>query len=286
MKSVKLSELKGGEILSCPVLSKSKEVLIPEGIELKKEYIDLLQRLEVETVSIIDTEATSRGLVLSDVKFDEYVKNIKRLLEKHTYTGKDNLVVTKDIAESLLHSIDEQLENDDKQYEIYSHEADLYEHTLAVTIISTVIGRKLKLSDTEMRNLMHGAILHDLGIRYITVPYINIDLEKNGPAEVFEYKKHTILAYTVLENEKWLSKEARNIILSHHEKMNGAGFPLKQKKQDIICRIVQFADAYDCLISGMECVKRTKENVDEHFAKRKGVEYDSKIMDVFYTWFK
>lgn len=286
MKSVKLSEINVGETLARPVFSNTRELLIPEGVELKKEYIDLLLRLGVETVFIIDTEAYSHGLVLPDQLFDEYAKCIKILLEKHTYTGKDNLIQTKDIAADLLKSIDEQLNNDDKQYEITEHDADLYEHTLEVTIISTVIGRKLGLNDEEMNNLMCGAILHDLGIRYITVPYINLNLEKNAPAEVFEYKKHTILAYTVLENEKWLSKEARNIILSHHEKMNGAGFPLKQKNQSTICKIVQFADAYDCLISGMECIKRTKDNVNKHFEKRKGVEYDEKIMDVFYAWFK
>ncbi len=285
MKAVKLSELIGGEILARPVFSTTKELLIPEGIELKKEYIDLLKKLGIDNVDIIDTDSDTRGLVLTEKEFDEYVVKIKKLLEKHTYSGKDNLIETVDLAKNLLASIDEQLQDEEKTYEIHEHEACLYQHTLEVTIISTVIARKMKLSDEEITNLMCGCLLHDLGIRYITVPYTNLNLEKNEPAEIFEYKKHTILAYTVLENEKWLNKEARNIILSHHEKMNGTGFPLKQKNQSTICKIVQFVDAFDCLMSGMECERRTKENVNEHFAKRKGVEYDEEIMNVFYTSF-
>lgn len=43
------------------------------------------------------------------------------------------------------------------------------------------------------------------------------------------------------------------MVLSHHENMAGTGFPMKQKNKELECRIIQACDAFDSLISGMEC---------------------------------
>ena len=57
---------------------------------------------------------------------------------------------------------------------------------------------------SRIYRLALGALLHDLGLRYITVPYINCDINELSEAEAFEYRKHPILAYSVLEEEKWM----------------------------------------------------------------------------------
>ncbi len=53
--------------------------------------------------------------------------------------------------------------------------------------------------------------------------------KKVDPVEVFEYKKHTIMGFSALEEESWVPDIARKMVLSHHERMNGSGFPMRQK---------------------------------------------------------
>ena len=122
-----------------------------------------------------------------------------------------------------------------------------------VTFLSIAVARKLKLSEEVIKTIALGCLLHDLGLRYITVPYINYAPEKSTVTEAFEFKKHSILAYTALEREQWLNEISKKMILSHHEKKNGSGFPLRQKTKEVECNILQVCDVFDCMVSGMEC---------------------------------
>ncbi len=90
----------------------------------------------------------------------------------------------------------------------------------------------MKLTAEQIYRLALGALPHDLGLRHITVPYINCDINELSEAEAFEYRKHPILAYSVLEEENgWIL--CKKIVLVHHERRDGSGFPLKQKKRGI-----------------------------------------------------
>jgi len=287
MKIVELTEIKGGEKLAEAVYNSNRELLIPAGIELKIEYVDLLTHLGVRSV-VIETEENdeNKGIILGEKEFDEYTQAIKKLLQNHTYTGKNSLIKTGTIAEDIINSLDSSMAKRSSKIKIAKYDTNMYQHTMAVTVMSIAIAKCMNLKKEEIYDIALGCILHDLGIRYITVNYENRNMEDAEPAEVFEYKKHTILAYTVLENEKWLSKEARNIILSHHEKMNGKGFPLRQKNQDTICKIVQMVDSYHCMISGMECKKIDAEEAKNEILSKKGIEYDNKVVDTFFEIFE
>jgi len=287
MKIVELTEIKGGEKLAEAVYNSNKELLIPAGVEIKIEYVDLLTHLGVRSV-VIETEESdeNKGIILGEKEFDEYTQAIKKLLQNHTYTGKNSLIKTGTIAEEIIKSVFAAMPKNQTKINIAKYDTDMYQHTMAVTVMSIAVAKCMNLSKEEIYDIALGCILHDLGIRYITVAYENRNMEDAEPAEVFEYKKHTILAYTVLENEKWLSKEARNIILSHHERMNGKGFPLRQKNQNVICKIVQMVDSYHCMISGMECKKIDFEEAKNEILSKKGIEYDSKIVDTFFEMFE
>ena len=77
-----------------------------------------------------------------------------------------------------------------------------------------------------------GCLLHDLGLRYITVSYINLDMEKRLASEVFEFKKHTIQAYSALEGEAWIGSNAKRMILSHHERKGRVRFSSPEKRAE------------------------------------------------------
>lgn len=55
------------------------------------------------------------------------------------------------------------------------------------------------------------------------------------------------------DEESWIAPISMKMVLSHHENMAGTGFPMKQKNKELECRIIQACDAFDSLISGMEC---------------------------------
>ena len=98
---------------------------------------------------------------------------------------------------------------------------------------------------------------HDLGHQYLSVNYENWNEMNLVPLKLFELKRHTILGYTAVEMEEWIPEISKNMILSHHEKLDGSGYPLKQRKYELECQMIQICDSFDCAVAGIGCKKQS-----------------------------
>lgn len=272
--------LKGGERLAEPVITEENEILIPSGMILKSEYLDLLSFLGIETVCVEDPFAAEETphRMIEQKKTEEYVKRVQKILENHIYQEKDSLKNIKVLAEELVAELLEVDEN--IVIDMEERNGNLYDHTIMVTMLSVLVGRKLKIEKEILQEIALGSLLHDLGLRYITVPYINLDMESRPSSESYEYKKHTIQAYSVLEAEGWIGANAKKMILLHHERRDGSGFPLRQKSRDLECNILQVCDAFDCAISGMECKRMGIQQALEYLMETADVLFERKIVRI------
>lgn len=275
-----IKTLRGGERLAEPVITEEKETLISKGTILKPEYLDLISFLGIDTVCIEDPYESEEvpHYIISKDKREEYVSRVQKILENHIYQEKNSLEklkpLAKDIVTDLL-SVDENIVID-----IEERNGNLYEHTIMVTVLSVTVAKRLKVKEESLYQIALGCLLHDLGLRYITVPYINYDMENRPKSEIFEFKKHTILAYSALEGEEWISPISKKMILSHHERKDGSGFPLKQKTRDLESNIIQACDAFDCFISGMECRRIEIQQALEYLVETADVLFDRRIIKV------
>lgn len=280
MKIRLVKSLKGGEKLAEPVITEEKETLISEGTILKPEYLDLISFLGIDTVCIEDEfyAYESPHDVISGEKKKKYIERVQKILENHIYQGKDSLEKIKPLAKNMVEDL--LAADEDIVIDMVERDGNLYEHTIMVTIMSVMVARKLKIEEKKIHCIAQACLLHDLGLRYITVPYINCDLGNVSASEMFEYKKHTILGFSALEEEKWLDACSKKMILSHHERIDGSGFPLKQKIKDIECCILQTCDAFDCFISGMECKRIGVQEALEYLVESSDVRFERKIVKV------
>lgn len=134
-----------------------------------------------------------------------------------------------------------------------ANDEDTGEHVMRMKFYAEFIVRKLvekelaDFSELEIELLSHSAIVHDIG-------KINVDqriLFKKGrltEEEMNEVKKHPIYGIKMLDRHPFL-RLAREIILTHHEKFDGSGYPfgLKGKEIPLSGRIVSICDVYDAL---------------------------------------
>ena len=199
-------------------------------------------------------------------------------MEGHIYHENDKSlkifeVIANDIVKEINSSTAEAI------LDMKERSSNLYEHTVMVTLLSVLVGKKLKLDEHRLYNLALGCLLHDIGLRYVTIQYEGRDLTAVEPAEMFEYKKHTILGYSALQDETWIPQISRKMILSHHENMEGTGFPMKQKYKETECRIIQACDAFDCYISGMECKRMSVQEALDIMIGNAGKKYDKAVVD-------
>ena len=130
-------------------------------------------------------------------------------------------------------------------------------HAARVGSLSAALAREMGLSEDDVRIIEHAGLLHDIG--KICIP--DEILLKPGPYEASEYeqmKEHAILGYQIVKPVKFLAEEAV-IILHHHERYNGKGYPhgLRGKEIPLGARIVSVLDAYDTMRTAGGRYKRT-----------------------------
>jgi putative nucleotidyltransferase with HDIG domain len=123
------------------------------------------------------------------------------------------------------------------------------EHTRGVALRAVQVGEELGLAPVRLRELAIGGLLHDVG--KLAVP--DEILQKPGAltdAEYDEIKRHPELG-SELVRELGFSAQVRRLVLDHHERLDGGGYPrgLGAPDLDIETRILAVCDVFDALLS-------------------------------------
>lgn len=161
-------------------------------------------------------------------------------------------------------------------------------HSESVAKYSVQIAEKMKLSKERCDIIRQGALLHDVG--KIGVP--EHILKKNGRLTDEEYeiiKSHPAIGYKMIKHVGNFHKNGvLDIVLYHHERYDGKGYPtgLKGNQIPLFARIVAVADAFDAMTT-----KRVyRDNLGLDFAlneikKNKGTQFDPEIVEIFLSMF-
>ncbi len=159
-------------------------------------------------------------------------------------------------------------------------------HSERTATIALDIAREMGLPHTEIEALRIGALLHDIG--KVGVP--EAILKKEGPLSEEEWS--SILAHPLM-GDKLLSTaggyfkhmdKVRDVILYHHERWDGNGYPkgLKGKEIPLMARIVAVADSYEAM-TAKRCYRKasTPEEALEDICRNAGTRYDPEVVRAF-----
>ena len=124
-----------------------------------------------------------------------------------------------------------------------------FSHSLRVTEIATLIAADMNLPSEKIRLIHEAAYLHDIG--KVGIP--DRVLNKTGRLtheEMHYMQAHPRIGYNVLMRLP-LFRDIAGIVLSHHERWDGLGYPagLKAEQIPIESRIIAVADAFDAITS-------------------------------------
>ncbi len=124
-------------------------------------------------------------------------------------------------------------------------------HSVNVCIFSIALGVRLGMDEKSLFHLGAGSLLHDVGKVLISYEVIN----KQGDLSIDEYKhycSHVVEGANFIEKLKDIPKHVYEIILQHHERLDGSGYmqKLMAKDIDMLSQIVTIADSYEALMTG------------------------------------
>lgn len=153
-------------------------------------------------------------------------------------------------------------------------------HSQRVARLSIVLAREMGVSTEELKTIETGALLHDIG--KIAIP--DSILLKPAPLSAEEreiIKKHPQFGYDIIHASPFLA-EASELVLSHHEHYDGAGYPRGLKGDDICpgARIFAVVDAYDAIRTDRPYSKgRSAAEALDEILRHKGTQFDPVVVD-------
>ncbi len=159
-----------------------------------------------------------------------------------------------------------------------------YGHTMRVVMYCQMLGAELDLSVEDQKLLKFGAYLHDIG--KIEIPREILNKKMSLTQEEWDcIKDHPkngvgiIRAVPSLEN-------LIPLILNHHERYDGEGYPEKLRGEDIpfLARVLTVADSFDAMTSNRPYNKsKSLEDAKLELERCKGSQFDPNIVEVFIT---
>jgi len=129
------------------------------------------------------------------------------------------------------------------------HHAGSYRHCLFVTGFAVAYAQHLGMRDDDQRRLARAALLHDVGKAFIPVAI----LDKPGPLtleEMDEMRQHPRRGYDALTAQGGFPPEMLDVVLHHHEFLDGTGYPdgLSGNQISDIVRLTTIVDIYAALV--------------------------------------
>ncbi len=250
-----------GQITQSPIFSKEGDLLISEGTIINYSILSKLKQHNIKSVDILNslTKDIKRKGIIDDKKMDESIKVVKKVfdnvLENHMEgVGACIPLDHIDLVKSSVKSIIDALSKTQNLVYTVSDMLDslpyTYTHSVNVAILSILTARSLNYDKEDINNIALGAFLHDIGKMLVDQKLITKPSQLND-MERMEVQKHPKLGYDLTKDINDLPFTAKQIILMHHEKLDGSGYPLGLKGIEIpeYVKIVTICDMYDAMVT-------------------------------------
>ncbi|MDF1618137.1 HD-GYP domain-containing protein [Petrocella sp. FN5] len=255
--------------LAKDVYSSEGILLVPQNTLLTANHIVKINLYQIHDIYVYPQEeqivnksqirqslANTPEFIEFSYKYDRKVEDIQKHLAQIVNTGTINTI-------SLTNLVDDILDSTVSQSQLFSYMCRLksaddvtYNHSMNVSLLASILGKWLDMSDVSIKELALAGLLHDIGKIMVNQTILN----KKGPLTEEEYdhiKQHTTLGYQMVMGSD-LPDGIKQAVLMHHEKMNGQGYPLGLKWENIhpYPKIISIVDIYDAMTSERPYHKR------------------------------
>lgn len=248
-------------LLAEDAYDQSSRVLIKKGVTITEKVIEQLKHAGIYSVYVNDkySQNTLTPPIPTDLKVSmiRELQSLYDMLRQRFEAGKDVtegtmepmnkvLELADDIVYEVMHSPRQYLSfTDIKVRDVYT-----VSHSVNVAVLSLLLGIDLALDRKRLPDLFLGALFHDIGMNFINEKVFM----KDGKLDVHEFvkiKEHPQKGYDLIKNFSFANAYIKIIILEHHEKLDGTGYPKQQTANEIhqLAQIVAVADVYDAMTS-------------------------------------
>uniref|UniRef100_UPI000482DF52 HD-GYP domain-containing protein n=1 Tax=Chrysiogenes arsenatis TaxID=309797 RepID=UPI000482DF52 len=222
---------------------RNNQILLRSGVVLTRAYIEKLRELGYVSVRVDEPE--SSDIIPNDTISPELhqrgVETVTRIFQAVKDSNQSRSLITNPkFYQDILGYIDLLLKELSRTAtglvclgSLKAHSSYTFQHSIDVAVVALVFGRRFGLWGDHLESLGLGAILHDMGKMFI--PDSILEKPAKLTAEEFEViKTHPQHGHDVIVvNEKFKHRtRITNIVLHHHERHSGGGYPAGLQGED------------------------------------------------------
>jgi putative nucleotidyltransferase with HDIG domain len=234
-------------------------VILFENTILDEHAIDHLRNMGIQYIpvyeeSMLSVSGMDKDWAITDdgfgfnVKYEQDVHTIKKTLTDISSGKRLNREITDQIVHTMVGRPQQNRHMVDAVMQVRRIDEYTYYHCMNVAMLSMTIARWMNFDDAMVRRCTEAGLLHDVGKARIPVEIINKP-GKLTDSEFEEMKRHSEYGYMIVTQDRRIDHNVAVAILTHHEKMDGSGYPLGLTGDKInqIARIVAVADIFDAM---------------------------------------
>lgn len=256
-RAVLLTKCKVGEVIAEDLYNREGILIAPRNTVLSSNNISRLLDMGFVSAEVFVSSDMSAAEAEAFVKHREYViryehklRGVKDILNGIASGNQLNLRALDKLSDAVYSDY----KNKDSilkcLLEMKETDNYTYNHSLNVSLYAMLASKWLGLDEEKIKELVKCGLLHDVGKMKIPLEILN-KKQKLEDWEFEEIKKHSLIGYKLLENLADVSPNIKKVILNHHERIDGSGYPCGLSGEDIdfYSKIIAVCDAYDAITS-------------------------------------
>ncbi|MBO5351880.1 MAG: HD domain-containing protein [Lachnospiraceae bacterium] len=276
-------DLKEGMVVKADVFTRNGVIIVPARTVINQEVLELLARHSIREVFVevdapkpaepvvkpepvkpieaapvpvvvpnfLEEREKAQRMEVFTATFHVAEETLSQSLRELAYQDKDvNIDQLLNMVNSVVAKADNEVNLCDMLFKMKQSAESLYAHAINVSLYAQLLARWIGLSAEEIELVGIAGLLHDIGLLKCQqeeegIPIYFHDEHDN---EVRIWERHVVYGYNMIK-DKPLDIRVKQAVLTHHERMDGRGFPHQMDYRNIntISKVLAIADTYDTL---------------------------------------
>ncbi len=257
---VRVAHLRKGMTICRDVYSGGGVLVVKSGTAVTSYVMELLTRHLVDFVYVdfvMDFNKGQNTVSTTEEQKAEFAKSME--IAEHALSNNLKAIVYQNeeidvpVLLEIVNEVFKKASNDvslcDMLISMKESQEGLYRHSINVALLGQVLAKWLDFSDDEIECVSIAGLLHDIGVLEFKDIEFNSeffrDMWKN---KNHRYEKHVLNGYNKIKNKN-IDLRIRQAILTHHERIDKSGYPMRVGIENMnrISRVIAIADTYDIL---------------------------------------
>jgi HD-GYP domain-containing protein (c-di-GMP phosphodiesterase class II) len=254
MRIVSVDELTEDMVLTREIIDQETgRILLGSGTSKLPQFASRLQTIGVNYLFVEDSIAADLDIPvsISAEMRRSAEQSLEQVFAQCELDQRPEYLIVRRLVQDLLAEVLSNREVLLNIYEMRCNGGSFLTHSVNVAVLSLVVGIHLGYDSEKLKKLGLGALLHDIGVAGMPKTLL-ANRNKLTLEEKLLYEQHTVIGYNRVKESWDVSVQSRSVILGHHERSNGTGYPHRLLQGDIsdFARIVGMVDCLEELAGG------------------------------------